>query len=114
MVYNYDEPLDTSSALYQIYKYFWNFPHSRVIPNEIMPVHHAIYYTFTNVKSLRDGTDWPELTLSELEEMFHEEFPGWEKNWSELPDEAYAKLGLEVPVREYLEQDDLCQKNSKN
>ena len=101
MKYNYDEPLDTSSALYKIYKYFWENPYSKVIPDEIMPVHHAVYYTYINVKNLRDGTDWPPLTLKELEEMLDEEFPGWKTSWEELPDEAYAKLGLEIPIRNY-------------
>ena len=109
MSYNYDEPLDPSSALYQIYRYFWEFPNSKVIPNEIMPVHHAVHYVYTIVKDLRDGTDWPELTLQELAEIIDEEFPGWETNWEELSDEDYEKLGISVPVRKKT-----CQKSSKN
>lgn len=105
MVHYENMTIDTDSSLYKIYTYFWDNPDSKVIPNEIMPVHHAIYYTYINVKNLRDGTDWHELTLEELEKMFDEEFPNWEEDWEELPDEAYAQLGINIPIRKNNDED---------
>lgn len=92
-------PLDPNSSLYKIYRYFWEHPNARIIPEEIMPVHHAVHYTFATVKNLRDGTDWPPLTLEELRQIMDEEFPNWEDNWEELSEEDYKKLGIPVPKR---------------
>lgn len=99
MITYQDMPVDPNSALYKIYTYFWEFPEAKIIPNEIMPSHHVVYYTYINVKGLREGTDWPPLTLKELEEMLEEEFPNWEQEWEELSDEDYIKLGINIPLK---------------
>ena len=84
-----------------MYRYLWAHPYDVVIPDDCMPLDHQVYYIFEQVKNLRDGTDYPKLTLEELQDLMNEEQPGWRDNKGELPDWFLEKHGLDKPIMKY-------------
>ena len=87
---------DVNSALNRLYKYFWEYPNATVIPNEILPEWHQVYYIFNTVKHLREGTEHPPLTIAELVTIMDDEFPNWREQDEDLPDSFYERHGIDA------------------
>ena len=95
---NTAETPDPTSRLSKVYKYLWKYPDSTTLPDDCMPFDSQVQYIFEQVKHLRDGTDFKEITVEELQDIMNEEQPGWRENKEGLPDWFLEKHGIQRPI----------------